>query len=579
MAEKKIKTTLQLDGEKQFKEAIAASKQELKVMGSELRAAAAEYQLSGDKMDYLGKRTNILTREIAEQEKAIKQTADMLQKAAAGGEGYTSKVNRLKIELNNSEAALSRMKKELQDADREMEELGRDSLTTGREIERGLTDAAEDAAKEVRQMVSEMNTSVKSIDWKASVNFVGNLAEGATELIQGVEQWSSASLEYNRKVGMLKTNVDVSGADWEAVKQQYIEIAALTGDAEGAVEGLSNLLQAGLNDSKMLDEMADLLSGAALKWPDTLNFAALADSLQETMSTQEAAGQFAELLERMGVDLEDFNTGLATTQGETADLEYIMSILANGGLKETRDKYEQINGDILAASEAQEKLNHEWETLGGHVATWFTPVKTEVAETLELINKAIEESWSLGTLLGLGEEKIGRVTTEKGTEIKKIKIEPVLPEDVTVPITIETPTPEEYQNAWEQAMKQYGITQDDQEIEMPVDVETEEALKNLSGALEDYEKTANAYGAAIGKEIGSGIADGLAEAEGKIARQMATINKMLNGGAGAGGQAEGTNPAANLVANMQLDGKTFARVMLPYIDRAQGKQWKVSLSG
>ena len=44
---------------------------------------------------------------------------------------------------------------------------------------------------------------------------------------------------------------------------------------------------------------------------DTLNTEGIADGIQETFATGRAVGMFGELLERSGVNLDDFNAGLA----------------------------------------------------------------------------------------------------------------------------------------------------------------------------------------------------------------------------------------------------------------------------
>lgn len=652
MAGKEIKTTIKIDGERKFQEAISASKQEVKVLGSELKAAAADYQLSGDKMDYLSKRTDVLTREIAEQEKVIRQTSEYLAKAAAGGEQYSSKVNRLKIELNNSEAALSRMRKELQDADRELEELGRDSLTAGRNIERGLTDAAEEASKSVEDMVSEMNANIGSLNLKSSISFAANLAQGAVQFVQGVDQWATATLDYNRKVGMLKTNVEMSGADWDVVEAQFLEVAALTGDADSAIETLSNLLAAGVTDSKALDEMVGLLAGAVIQFPDTLKFESLADSLQETLAKQEATGQFAELLERLGVDVEAFNTALQTTEGTAGDLDLIMGVLANNGLMDVYNTYLDINGGITDAAKAEERLNGEIQALGGHVAEWFAPAKEAVAGILADINDAIEQGKSLNQIVfgekvpepasvgemassaaeGMGKLLAGEYENEETKKAMRDTIGAIVsieaekfsnnyealndeviaaqdnwwdnarkwyeekflsegktlwkinnffsmgetPEAHAPAGVVNPPTSEEYQAAWEAAMQQYGITPT---VEIPAEVNTDEALEGMSSALDDYAKAASGYGEKIGEGVGDGIIDGLRASERGLARQMARINRILgSGGSGAGTGTTGTGGASELLANLQIDGKTFARMVVPYIDREQGKQWKTTVS-
>ena len=61
-----------------------------------------------------------------------------------------------------------------------------------------------------------------------------------------------------------------------------------------------------------------MLAGAVVKFPETMKIESLADSLQETIATGEATGQFSELLGRLGVDVEKFNERLGRTRSEAS---------------------------------------------------------------------------------------------------------------------------------------------------------------------------------------------------------------------------------------------------------------------
>lgn len=595
MAGKEIKTTIKIDGERKFQEAISASKQEVKVLGSELKAAAADYQLSGDKMDYLSKRTDVLTREIAEQEKVIRQTSEYLAKAAAGGEQYSSKVNRLKIELNNSEAALSRMRKELQDADRELEELGRDSLTAGRNIERGLTDAAEEASKSVEDMVSEMNANIGKMDFKASLSAGVNAAQAGVQLFQQASEVVNAAMDYQQSLAILRANTEVQGGTWEDVKTEFDEITTFAGDAKTAVEGLSSLLAAGFTSSEDLDEVTDYLIGASVKYP-SLSFNNLAEGVQETVATGQAAGGFLELLEKCKIDVEAFNTVLAACQTETAMTSAILAALRNTDLDETYDAYMEQADGVNAYKEAVRKLDEAWQNLVVQIAPGLTEIADGVGAFLRNVTSLVEyikklvngEEFNFSDMAEAVDPLLEWVTVQpggmlfsmppgyetsrkpKGTRANKIALE-----GYTIEVPVEfagPPTPEWWAEQWEQ--QNAG-----EAVKIPAEVDTDEALDGMSSALDDYAKAASGYGEKIGEGVGDGIIDGLRAYERGLARQMARINSIIgSGSSGTGTGTTGTGGASELLANLQIDGKTFARMVVPYIDREQGKQWKTTVS-
>lgn len=60
MAVREIKTTLSLDGEKEFNKAINEAGRGMRVMASEMKAAAADFDVTGDEMEYLGRKSKSL---------------------------------------------------------------------------------------------------------------------------------------------------------------------------------------------------------------------------------------------------------------------------------------------------------------------------------------------------------------------------------------------------------------------------------------------------------------------------------------------------------------------------------------
>ncbi len=142
-----IKTTLAIDGEKKFKAAMEDANRAMRVHNADLRAMAAEYDYTDDKQRYFAQRAELVSEKLKQQEavvealqRAVKESADMYGDAARQTDGY-------RIKLSNATAKLFDMRKEAEEANRELEELGRDSGKIGRQIERGIGDAAEDTER------------------------------------------------------------------------------------------------------------------------------------------------------------------------------------------------------------------------------------------------------------------------------------------------------------------------------------------------------------------------------------------------------------------------------------------------
>lgn len=191
------------------------------------------------------------------------------------------------------------------------------------------------------------------------------LAAVTTALAANVE----TSREWNSDMTKLKTNTETSGNDFDLMKSKMQDLVAITGESDSSIEALSNLMAVGFSDEQMTPAI-NALSGAVEKFPDTLKIESLSDSLQETLATGAATGQFSELIGRMGDSVDDFNAGLQNCTSEAERQQYALDWLANSGLSEINDEYQSANKSTLDYERASFELQDALASLG----TAFTPV-------------------------------------------------------------------------------------------------------------------------------------------------------------------------------------------------------------
>lgn len=191
------------------------------------------------------------------------------------------------------------------------------------------------------------------------------LAAVTTALAANVE----TSREWNSDMTKLKTNAETSGNNSDFMKSKMQDLVAITGESDSSIEALSNLMAVGFSDEQMTPAI-NALSGAVEKFPDTLKIESLSDSLQETLATGAATGQFSELIGRMGDSVDDFNAGLQNCTSEAERQQYALDWLANSGLSEINDEYQSANKSTLDYERASFELQDALASLG----TAFTPV-------------------------------------------------------------------------------------------------------------------------------------------------------------------------------------------------------------
>ena len=411
---REIRTTLALDGENEYKKALSEAQRGLRVLGSELKLASTEFETNGDQQAFLTAKSRTLRSEIAQQEEIVKSLEGAVKDA---GEKYgeTAKAtDDYQIRLNGAKAALERMRRELDATDREAQDLGRDSVRVGRQIEDGIGDGAEQAKESLESMAAQMKQSLEEIKNSSFVTAAGsawNMAQGVYQGFSGLER---DTRDYRTTLAMMKQLAEKKGIDFSWVEEQARSIAAQTGDLEGAYKGMAALLNTGYDTNDMVQAIQNI-KGALVDFPDTYTFDGLAEGLLQTIKTGTATGQYADLIQRLSYSTDTFNKAMKNSKTEVGDLQIALSYLSANGLDETAKKFEENNQEIIDANDAENHLRDSMATLGGTVAPVVTKITESAANVMDGNNRSlasVKENGLWGSLVE-GEK---RKSTEEDAE-------------------------------------------------------------------------------------------------------------------------------------------------------------------
>lgn len=231
----------------------------------------------------------------------------------------------------------------------------------------------------LRKLENAGKVSLDGISQKA-----GKISDTFRPVTQGVMALGAAAVatvpatqELREDLSRLQANAEENAVSAEAAEAAWKKFAVQTGETDSAVEAVSNLLQAGFSESN-LQRAVENLAGAALRFPDTLKVESLADSLQETIATGAATGQFAELIERLGLDLEEFNGSLSRCGTEASRQNLALRTLASAGLADTYRAYHENNEAMMENKEA----NLELELAMAELAEVLMPFLTQLTQDL-----------------------------------------------------------------------------------------------------------------------------------------------------------------------------------------------------
>lgn len=254
-----------------------------------------------------------------------------------------------------AEKELNSTEQEFKKTEKNLDKLGNAANDAKKDINK-FADELDDAQKETKNFSSSLDKAGNGLSSFTSFLGAGLLTSGITSLISGFSNAVAESEEFTNALSRLEINASRAGNSFDNIKDQFTNFIALTGQADSSAEALSNLLQTGFDDAG-ITQAVEALSGAVVQFPDTLNIESLADGLQETLATGSATGQFGELLDRLGIGAENFSNQLAGATTEAEKQQLVLQTLADAGLNDVYQQYEQANAATLEFKEAQAELD------------------------------------------------------------------------------------------------------------------------------------------------------------------------------------------------------------------------------
>lgn len=308
---------------------------------------------------------------------ALRQKQELLNQSVEDHKKKLEAVKAIQDQLNRTLAEGGEVnQKQLNAVNREVEFLTK-------ELEN-----AEKAAKGFDARISKISNSAKDLGDKltGAGKALAPVSGAAAGVLGGAVALVQSTAEESADFAKLETNAKKAGAGMEYVEEAMRRLYAVTQETDSNIEGLSNLMETGFTDTGLL-QAVELLSGAVIKFPDTLKIESLADSLQETLATGKATGQFGELLDRLGIGVDAFNIKLERTSGESARLNLALRTLARAGLGEVTAEYFTTNKALTDTLMSQQDLQSATVEIGDALR----PVVAELMPVLVDLLKSVAE--------------------------------------------------------------------------------------------------------------------------------------------------------------------------------------------
>ena len=314
--------------------------------------------------------------------RALENNAESMQQKLSAGKISTAQYDAFTWKLDDTRKRANELEKAIEDVNKEFSGAKIDQKQYDA-IQRELAEtekAAEDAQKEFEKFsetAEKFNASTSTLATGAGK--VQEATQGISTAAAGILTAAAATVpateELRNSLSILETNAVNAGVGLGTAQEAMKSFNTVSGELDSSLEATSNLLQAGFTESN-LQKAVENLSGAYLRFPDTLKIESLADSLQETLATGEATGQFGELLDRLGVGAENFNAQLAMIPDEVDRQNYALGLLASQGLADTYKAWEDNNQQLIE----NRKASYEFQMAMAELAETVQPFLTDIVE-------------------------------------------------------------------------------------------------------------------------------------------------------------------------------------------------------
>lgn len=285
----KIRATIALDGEKEYRSALRECKKETQNLKNELSVLSAEYRDNKESVEALSKQNETLTKKQEACKKQLDLALDGLKNAKTQYDECSDKVEELAKELDNARKKQDEMKKS-----------GDDSSDTYKEQERHVNELE----KELSQYSDKQDLAQKSVNrWQKEVITANKELNTCDKELEQNERDLDAARRATDKAGTSMENFADDTEDaakqsgklsisiGDMVKNKIVDMAgnALVSLGRKAIEAAKYIVQVG-SDFEAQMSRVQAIAGTSLADTEKLSQQAL-DLARSTKFTASQAGE------------------------------------------------------------------------------------------------------------------------------------------------------------------------------------------------------------------------------------------------------------------------------------------------
>jgi phage-related minor tail protein len=266
----KIGAGVELDGEKEFKHAIASINKDLNVLASEMKMVASEFDKNDNSVESLTRKNEVLSKEYETQKKKVEATSEALKNSQRMYEQSGQKIEELKSSLESAKAKMSEMENSTETTTEELEKQQQeiDKITDDLGKAENAYSKNENKIKDWQIKLNNATTNLNKLDTEIKENekrmgeaesATEDTKEATEEFTKEVEEAKKGTLDFGDVLlanlasdvitnGINKMASSIVGLVNDAVgfanegKKAMNQFASSTGTAKEDLEGFNDVM-------------------------------------------------------------------------------------------------------------------------------------------------------------------------------------------------------------------------------------------------------------------------------------------------------------------------------------------------
>ena len=346
-----------------------------------MKVVQSQFDKNDDSVEALTARNQVLGKEIDAQKKKIETLRQALENASTSFGENDRRTQQWQIQLNNAQAALNNMERELDQNQRAIDSMGDEMRDAAQQTDK-FGDEIDDAADKTDKASGKLEKVGSVLKGLAVTAGAAVAAAGAAlaGLTKSFLDLAESTREYREDQAKLDAAFTTAGFTAEQAGEAYTGFYAILGEEDRSVEAVNHLAKL-CSTEEELAQWTDIAAGVWATFGDSLPIEGLTEAANETAKTGTITGQLADALNWAGVNEEAFQSALDGCSSEQERAALITDTL-NGLYQEAAENYKTLNGDVMEAQRAQALLTDAYAQLGAIAEPIMTTLKTMAADVL-----------------------------------------------------------------------------------------------------------------------------------------------------------------------------------------------------